>query len=482
MEEEIEEIWVPVPIEDFANLYEISNLGRCRNSREKILTPVNRECAYYKFYINRLMRSYQVHRLVACAFLGDIDDSMNRKIVHIDGDKFNNKVENLKWYVDELYGEIWESVPVPYYEDLYEISNLGRCRNSLSKNILTESNTNYSRVKLWKHGESTIYMVNKLVACAFVELEGYDSDRRIIHKDGNRFNNKAENLEWFVDELDGEIWVPFSDDKYAKLYEVSNLGRCRSLLTKEIRKYDLINGYHVINVWKNNKSESFSVHRIIACAFVDDPTNDANKDTPNHIDGNKLNNKSDNLEWVTGSGNSRHAHDVLGIKKFTRPIIKIDEEGEETEYSSTVEAANETGLTISTITHCLRGRQSKAGGFEWKYVEESDGEPDEKDLENMVEIPNYPNYLINEEGKIYSKKKYKFIKPDLKPDYPTISLHGKNKEFIHRLVAETFIPNPKNLPQVNHIDHNKLNYHVDNLEWVTAKQNKKKYQDFKNKN
>lgn len=80
------------------------------------------------------------------------------------------------------------------------------------------------------------------------------------------------------------------------------------------------------------------------------------------------------------------------------------------------------------------------------------------------------NYLIYEDGKIFSEKNKVFLKPlrDTK-GYLYIDLRGQQCQYscpkIHRLVAEAFIPNPSNLPQVNHIDGDKENVSADNLEW-----------------
>lgn len=75
----------------------------------------------------------------------------------------------------------------------------------------------------------------------------------------------------------------------------------------------------------------------------------------------------------------------------------------------------------------------------------------------MIKKPSLPKKTIMKSSQYYQTVLYK---------------NGKAKNFfVHRLVAEAFIPNPDNLPQVNHVDHNPFNNRADNLEWCTAKYN-----------
>ena len=93
----------------------------------------------------------------------------------------------------------------------------------------------------------------------------------------------------------------------------------------------------------------------------------------------------------------------------------------------------------------------------------------------MNDITGYEElYAITEDGKVWSYRKNIFLKPFLARGYFKVRLYKdeSNKQFlIHRLVAEAFLPNPQNLPQINHKDENKLNNCVDNLEWCDAKYN-----------
>lgn len=127
------------------------------------------------------------------------------------------------------------------------------------------------------------------------------------------------------------IWLPVKN--YEGLYEVSNTGLVRSLdryilgvdgvtyhkkgrILKSLQHKDL--EYQIVSLWKNNKGSSFYVHRLVCEAFHQNPDN---KKEVNHIDGNRQNNHSNNLEWVTRTENALHAI-ATGLKTYTNKLSK----------------------------------------------------------------------------------------------------------------------------------------------------------------
>ena len=93
-------------------------------------------------------------------------------------------------------------------------------------------------------------------------------------------------------------------------------------------------------------------------------------------------------------------------------------------------------------------------------------------------IKDFPDYYITDTGDVYSRTTGRFIKMKLslaKNGYLRVWLsdnnHNQSFKLVHRLVAETFIPNPANKCDVNHIDGNKQNNNVENLEWTTRSEN-----------
>ena len=85
-------------------------------------------------------------------------------------------------------------------------------------------------------------------------------------------------------------------------------------------------------------------------------------------------------------------------------------------------------------------------------------------------IRGYPNYSVNHLGEVFNNKTGRKLKQTVKKGYCLVYLYnekGRKSFLTHRLVANAFIPNRNNLPEVNHKDENPMNNSVDNLEWCT---------------
>lgn len=97
-------------------------------------------------------------------------------------------------------------------------------------------------------------------------------------------------------------------------------------------------------------------------------------------------------------------------------------------------------------------------------------------------IKEYPFYWISPSGRIWNSITQRYLKPSAKPTgYLQVNLEcldgRRKKEYVHRLVAMTYLDNPDNLPQVHHIDNNPSNNDVSNLKWVSNKENQRNKTD-----
>lgn len=293
-----------------------------------------------------------------------------------------------------------------------------------------------------------------------------------------------------------EVWKEL---KYYSKYTISNFGR-----VKHISKNKIINGsingdgYIQVSLYPDEndkmlKKKPLRLHRLIAELFCqnDDPEK---KNIVNHLNSDKLDNSSVNLEWTTALENTRHAaNNGLLIATNHRAIQRICPKTNEIKiYESITKAFEDNKDVLKYDTYIIsvcNGTQQTSGGYIWKYVKETivEEKPDGKEIEG------FESYIVTETGQIYSKTTKRFLNPHLNGSgYYIIDLYSKecdetkeHKEYtrkrqqrrqkfrVHCLVAKNFIENddPETKTEVNHKDKNRINNNVSNLEWISSKKN-----------
>lgn len=148
-------------------------------------------------------------------------------------------------------------------------------------------------------------------------------------------------------------------------YSVSNEGRVRNFKTGRILKQGTHKqGYHLVWLSDENGRHGKSVHRLVAEAFIPNPNG---KPQVNHIDGNKANNGVKNLEWNTGSENTKHAYKTGLLMGRPKSPVRIIETGEI--FGSIRECASKLNGSQGDIWKCLAGKQKSHCGLHFERVQ-----------------------------------------------------------------------------------------------------------------
>lgn len=183
-----------------------------------------------------------------------------------------------------------------------------------------------------------------------------------------------------------EIWKNIKG--FENIYQISNYGNI-----KNIKKNILIKPfiskktkYYQIDLCKNGHKKRYSIHRLVAQAFISNPNNFPQV---NHKDENKQNNRYDNLEWCTAKYNSNYGtcKQRIGIKSsqkkhtyetkqkiskaLSKPIIQYSKNNTFIkEWGSAYEVQRKLRISKSNVNECCNNKRKSAGNYIWKFKKE----------------------------------------------------------------------------------------------------------------
>lgn len=160
---------------------------------------------------------------------------------------------------------------------------------------------------------------------------------------------------------------------YEGLYQISDQGNVKSLKfgkERTLKQGKNVYGYSFVVLCKNGNKKLYLVHRLVAQAFIPNPTN---LPQVNHKDEDKTNNTVDNLEYCDckyninyGKHNEKMAKSHINHPSYSIPVLCIETD---IVYPSIKEAQRQLGIYATHINACCLGKRKTCGGYHWQYVE-----------------------------------------------------------------------------------------------------------------
>ena len=271
-------------------------------------------------------------------------------------------------------------------------------------------------------------------------------------------------------------------------WQVSSLGRIRSPTGSVSYGVLLPSGYRQVKI----AERGYQVHRLVASTFLGPPKMPGQWQV-NHIDRNPSNNNVGNLSYVTPSQNALHSwatntHRRSNAAVCSKPVLWRSWGRDLWSYCpSQCALAGQLGIPQSSISHCCRKGMthifSKGSWFEFRFAARPEDPVTTGATAEVWEAAKYPgkysaecipDMMVSNHGRIqYASQYHSHITRGTAKGAGYLYVHRSSQTFlVHRVVAATFLgqPVPANL-QVNHIDGNRGNNTLQNLEYVTRSQN-----------
>lgn len=168
-----------------------------------------------------------------------------------------------------------------------------------------------------------------------------------------------------------EYWKPIFN--YEGLYEVSNLGRVRSLNYSHTGKPQVLKtgycgrnrAYKSVILYKEGKRETKTIHRLVAQAFI---PNSLNLPEVNHKDENTLNNCAENLEWCDKPYNMNYGtRNKRVAQMFSRQVYQYTLENVLVKIWESTNECGRNGYKQSAVSNCCSGKRKTHKGYKWSY-------------------------------------------------------------------------------------------------------------------